>query len=448
MKKTDSMKKLKFIPPFILLLILTAFIPNNPSENLNNSGELRWVQGVAISKDGKYLVTGGYDQIVKVWNIKTKDLERTIYRKAVYPEPQGEINDLTFSPDGKLLAVAKGYLLAVRDFAADNEILLLDGHKFGAVGSVLFTSDSKYVISGGGDKTAKVWNLSTGKSIKTLSHPENVEDLALSADGKLLAVGGGNAVKIYDVQTWKAVKSFNKISKQSYNVVSAVAFSPDMKTLAVTGTGGFSLWNIETGLLIKVTETKGKDLIFSKDGKSIYVAFFGNDIVVLDAATAEETSRLKGHKGGIDCLALSEDGKMLASGSLDNTAKLWDLTTEKEIAAFVHSGSNNDLSDYKLIGTDKGASLYIEEDRGNLHFKVVNNSSFSVYVSVKLTIKCKSYSAVGGVSYDTYSLVKNMSVSANTTRSAKDQNNSDYVQGLCKGTTESWQVDGWTVSNN
>src|SRR5438132_4010712 len=100
------------------------------------------------------------------------------------------VRSVAFSPDGKILASGSiDNTVKLWELKTGREIRSLVGHT-GDVSSVAFSSDSKILASASYDHTVKVWDLATGNEIRTLTgHTHVVESVALSSDGKILASG-------------------------------------------------------------------------------------------------------------------------------------------------------------------------------------------------------------------------------------------------------------------
>ncbi|MEH1977938.1 MAG: ribosome assembly protein 4, partial [Nostoc sp.] len=212
------------------------------------------------------------------------------------------------------------------------EINTLEGHS-SLVYSVGFSPDGKTLASGSGDKTIKLWDVSTGKAIKTLTgHSSLVNSVGFSPDGKTLASGSyDNTIKLWDVSTGKAIKT---LTGHSSGVIS-VGFSPDGKTLA---SGSYDntikLWDVSTGKAIKTLTGHSSGVIsvgFSPDGKTLASGSADNTIKLWDVSTDKAIKTLTGHSSLVNSVGFSPDGKTLASGSYDNTIKLWDVSTGKAI---------------------------------------------------------------------------------------------------------------------
>ncbi len=155
------------------------------------------------------------------------------------------------------------------------------GHEDEAVCGA-FSADAALLVTGCADKTARVWEASSGNEKHTLrGHTDAILVVAFSPDGKRVATGGKDGlVKLWDVDTGK-----ERASLKGHTVVRCLAFSPDGKTLA----------------------TGGED----------------ETLRVWDVATAKEQVALKEHKGTVLAVGFSRDGSLLASAGQDKTIRLW-----------------------------------------------------------------------------------------------------------------------------
>src|SRR5947199_42440 len=125
-----------------------------------------------------------------------------------------------------LLAGIEVCLFACPGSAAEGkraELILPLGPWVGPVKSVGLSGDGKRVLTGSKDKTARLWDAETGKTLQTFKgHTEWVESVALSRDGKRVLTGSGdNTARLWDADTGKTVQSF----KGHTSWITSVAFS-------------------------------------------------------------------------------------------------------------------------------------------------------------------------------------------------------------------------------
>ncbi|WP_422615955.1 WD40 repeat domain-containing protein, partial [Nodularia spumigena] len=141
------------------------------------------VRSVAISPDGKTLVSGGY-QTIKLWNLETGKENLTLTGHS------DSISSVAISPDGKtLFSGSWDKTIKLWDRETGEEIRTLTGHSDHVV-SIVISPDGKTLVSGSADNTIRLWNLLTGKKIHTLTgHSGNVSSVAISPDGKTLISG-------------------------------------------------------------------------------------------------------------------------------------------------------------------------------------------------------------------------------------------------------------------
>ncbi len=302
------------------------------------------VTSVAFSPDGKRIVSGSWDQTVKVWDAGTGTEALSLKGHT--------ITSVAFSPDGKRIASGSwDKTVKVWDAATGTETLSLKRHT-GWVTSVAFSSDGKRIVSGSGGLDAqkkavqevRVWDAGTGTETLSLKgHTSWVNSVAFSADGKRIVSGSrDNTVKVWDADTGTETLSL----KGHTGPVTSVAFSPDGKRI-VSGSGGFDdhgrispgevkVWDAATGteaLSLKGHTALVTSVAFSPDGKRIVSGSEDNTVKVWDAATGTEALSLKGHTGPVTSVAFSPDGKRIVSGSWDNTVKVWDAEKGTEALA-------------------------------------------------------------------------------------------------------------------
>lgn len=129
--------------------------------------------------------------------------------------------------------------------------------------------------------------------------------------------------------------------------VQQIAISPDLRFMATAGQTGSFVWDVETSTLRHRLEGiwSSTALAFSPDGKVLAVAGSGM-IVAWDPESGARLQEFSGHRGEINRLRFSADGRQLFSGSADNTVRVWLMETGAEIRSFHTPGSP--ISDFAL----------------------------------------------------------------------------------------------------
>jgi serine/threonine protein kinase/WD40 repeat protein len=203
------------------------------------------VWSAVFSPDGETLATNA-DTVVNLWDVATRQVHAKL-------DAAGPVRSLAFAPDGKTLAVLIGWHTDhnVQFWDVDRQVLRAAplAHVDGANG-VVFTADSKVMVTGSLDRTIKVWDVARGTELATLhGHTKQVHDVALAPDGKMLASCDGNwqqreepgEVKLWDVAARNALLTLPPHPA----CVFAVAFSPRGNVLATAcADGRIRLWDV------------------------------------------------------------------------------------------------------------------------------------------------------------------------------------------------------------
>jgi WD40 repeat protein len=206
------------------------------------------------------------------------------------------------------------------------------------VRSLAMSPDGKLVAAGGEDGAVRLWETATGTAGARLAgHTDWVLALAFSADGKTLASGGYDGVRLWDVAGGKklldvpaAPPAAPNAPAPPANVVQALAFSPDGKTLAVGGSDALVyLVNPADGKLLRSLPGHTSSvtaLAFHPSGAVLVSASKDRTVRLWTPANGQLLKALEGHTAWVEGVTFLAHGTRLASVSADRTVKLWDLT--------------------------------------------------------------------------------------------------------------------------
>ncbi len=185
-------------------------------------GHTGQVTSVSYSQDGKLLASGSKDKTVRIWDVT---MGKCIHLLENIPSRL-----VSYSPDGKTLAVASGNKVTLWDISSGKCALTLIGHK-DKIADVVFSPNGRTLASGSKDKTVRVWDASTGACIHVLEgHRTEVVSLSFCPDCRTLA-SGGKTVRLWDTTTGACIKEIDQSYKYDFNLV---CFSPDGRTLALS----------------------------------------------------------------------------------------------------------------------------------------------------------------------------------------------------------------------
>jgi WD40 repeat protein len=305
-------------------------------------GHSHGILALAFAPDGQRLASGNPFEPVRLWDVATGKVCRQ------FNEIQGGVA-LAFSPDGRLLASGSMEgTVRLWDVATGTEQRQCQGYH-GWVNALTFSPDGKTLALAGCDaRIVYRWEVATGKELSLApGHQGPVHAVALSPDGKMLASGGGDkADGKASLRLWDAVTGTElRILEGEAGVIHGLVFSPDGKLLASAAEGEdvVRLWDAATGEELRrvgaapepssqtATEPHALAFAFSPDGRCLAVGDSDRFLRLREVATGKELRRLEGHEGRVTAIAFSADGPLLASGSQDRTLRLWDVTTAQPI---------------------------------------------------------------------------------------------------------------------
>jgi WD40 repeat protein len=350
------------------------------------------VQSIAFSPDGKALASRGSDQTVRVWDVKTAKQVRVLSTgKTDQHNPLDydavcRPGSLAYSPDGKTLAAVGGMVAPVGNPSTD--VFLWDTTDFrerrldqapGRLCAVAFSPDGKTLAAHLASGNVRLWGVEKAQQIAFLQNPNPARgssfgSAAFPPDGRTLAVAMRTKVLLWDAPSGSAGFSFAQAVRTSPPDpgLHCVAFSPGGQLLAVAEDvrpddkkTGYSdrvvrLYEPASGGLaasvtidlFKVSPKAINAVAFSPNGRLLAVAA-SDGVSVWDVFTQKRLALFAGHDGQPLCVAFSPDGKTLASGGMDTTILLWDVSKLRPAAPSPGKATVKELAD-EMAGKDVG----------------------------------------------------------------------------------------------
>lgn len=265
------------------------------------------VSGVAFSPDSRFLLTGGSDGIVRLWNTRSRSAITGFL---------GNKGDTT-----NILCIA-------------------------------YSPDDKHIVTGNGDRSICVWDPSSGRVIKRSGDfRHHIDSIAFNPrDSRFLVVGSSTqrSLKLFDVHTGQSVDGFNRGGQ--HLMCGCVAFSPCGMYIASGNHHTINLCDGKSGNPC-LFDGKGhtgwvKSLAFSPDGRHIVSGSRDQTLRLWDALSGKAVRKFDGvgHTGEVNSVAFSPNGRFIVSGSNDSTVRLWDARTGKAVREFDGMGHTDEVN--------------------------------------------------------------------------------------------------------
>jgi len=315
-------------PPIPQSSLPIAPIPSRSRQGSDWMQDILWLKplisgySIAFSPNGQFIAvtTDGFGQ-VGIYQIADG-------KWVTFMEADRLATSVAFSPDGRFLASGHSDKTVKLWNVSDGGLVRTLTAHTSEVTSVAFSPDGQFLASGSKDKFVHIWKLSDGSLHQTLTgHTDAVSSVAFSVDNQFLASGSLDmTVKLWRVSDGSLVKTLTGHASS----VSSVAFSPNGQFLA-SGSydGSIKLWRVVDGSLERDLTTKASlvtSIAFSPDGQILASGSLDNTVKLWRVSDGSLVRTLTGHASGVASIAFSPDGQLLVSVSYDNTFRLWRIS--------------------------------------------------------------------------------------------------------------------------
>ena len=370
----------------------TPMTPGNPGDRpelILQTGHTRSINAVAFSPDNRWLASGGKDNVIKIWDLATGNILRTLYGHT------SNINALAVSPDGKLIASGSGDINDQRDLGA-------------------FTQGG--VVGGAEDNTVRIWNVQTGQQLQVLRGCElPVGAVAFSSDGRTLTSVSGDAIKVWDVSAGTELHSqktqYGKSGMEKLNSMPSFSlfgggdkerkqelqrmknFKMSASKIAVSSNGQIAavgqpdkavkLYDPQTEKELRelsfkaIPEAENSSLAFSVDARMVAFAKTAETVSVQETSTGRELYSVNtGPSKSPQRVQFSSDGRFMTTAT-DNisgaTLKLWDAASGKLICDLKTTGDQ--LLAPRVISFNREGSLLAVVTAGSKTIRIIEATS-------------------------------------------------------------------------
>ncbi len=318
------------------------------------------------SPDGTQILAGLVNGEARVWDAQSHQLLHTYPIGVGISEDRSDelgIWGAAYRPDGQQIAFTSGHNIQIWNVDG-TPVITLTGHT-NDVYSVAYSSDGKWLASGGGDSKTFIWNTQTWQPISLTNHVRTVRSVAFSPDGKLLGVGSWDrSITLHPIMLAAsgALSVGLPITLTGHTGnINAVAFSPDSRRIAsASDDRTVRVWDVKTGQE-QVTLTGHTDAVrsvsYSADGQ--YLLSAGSDAVVLIWAIGRTDTQyidyLTGPTSVINGAAFSPDGRWAVGGSGDGSIWIWDRLPPANAAYTTLNGHTSGVR--RLVYSPDGSEL-------------------------------------------------------------------------------------------
>lgn len=316
---------------------------------------------MCLQFDDSFLITGSYDNTVKVWNIETGECLRTLTGHALC------IRALHFD-DAKLITGSMDRTLKIWNYHTGQCIRTLQGHTDGIV---TLDFDSRILASGSADATIKIWNFATGECSTLKGHCDLVNKVQIYKKKLLVSASDDTTVKLWDIASRTCLRTFTghvgrvQCLQTSGDALISIMSErhrngrPNRVVGPTRNEGGPGAITINRSGVVDASAALPQDPSSDNERTMVPIIITGgldNTLKIWNVETGECMNTLFGHVEGVWSLAF--DKLRIVSGSLDKTIKVWD--TESGRCLYTLTGHDGpvtciDLSDTKVVsGSDDG----------------------------------------------------------------------------------------------
>ena len=326
-------------------------------------GHTRVVHGVAITADGRWVVSGSRDNTVRVWEVKSGNCLATLEGHTAY------VLGVAMTADGRrVVSGSHDKTVRVWDVESGNCLATLRGHTKGVQG-VAVTADGRRAISSSDDNTVRVWDVESGNCLATLKrHSSAVGGVAMTVDGQRVVSGSyDKTVRVWDVESGNCLATL----KGHIDAVTGVAMTVDgQRVVSGSEDNTVRVWDVESNRCLAMLEGHTAyvwGVAMTADGRRVVSGSHDKTVRVWDVESGNCLATLEGHTEAVLGVAVTADGRLAISGSWDKSVRVWELQSYDEKAAKESVATRYTNAKVLLVGDSgvgkTGLAYRLTEDR-------------------------------------------------------------------------------------
>lgn len=296
-----------------------------PSNQLDGHEFTVW--SLAITPNGQTIISGGQDATIRLWDFSSgKEVHKFIGH-------EGPVYNLAIMQDGKHLVSVADKDLAVKIWNIENHELVSSLAPNSAhVSAVAVSPDQRFIVTGGDDGLARIWDIDRGVLLRSLEHEYGIYSMTISPDGRHLLCGSKRkpgerypgVVWIWDFELGVRLKTLSG----HMGHVTAITMTADSKyVLSGDQHGSVYLWDLETGTLLKTMAGHNAPIL------TIHVSHDGQHVITGSPDGTVRVWILRGgvlladltHTENVHSLIVSPDCRHVITGSMEGSVEVWDF---------------------------------------------------------------------------------------------------------------------------